>query len=76
MAACDTGEHRGVDCAALDHRPHVVLLLVDMVLDVIEKWVMAKVNSNGFVLMAEAHGWVQFALFTDILEYATWNGSL
>ena len=76
MATRYTGQHRRVDCTALDHRPHLVSLLVDMVLDVVEEWVVAKVNSNGFVLMAEAHGWVQFAVFTDILEYTTWSGSL
>jgi hypothetical protein len=41
-----------------------------MILDVVEKWVMTKVNSDGFVLVAEAHGSVQFAVFASIFEHA------
>lgn len=56
MVVRHTGDYCGINCAALDHRPDVASLLVNMVLNVVEKWVMSKVNPNGFVLVAETHG--------------------
>ena len=56
MTVCYMGDYRGADCTALDHRPDVASLLIYVVHDVVEKWVMPKVDSNRFVLVAEANG--------------------
>lgn len=51
-----TGDSCGINCATLNHRPDMASLLVDMIFNVVEKRLVSKVNSNRFVLVAEAHG--------------------